>query len=235
MAYERRSQVGPWMSLQARASPTLGPRQSPALSPADRTEPSAPRRGAARAGLRAGARGAPGWASEVETATHAPVEVPLWLCPQLSFHTYPAGARPGDLNAALRSGQAVGGRRKLVMSRPPRLGEGYDVQYRGRGVACAGGGQERLSDALGAAVSQAAASPRGGGQPGSALGARSPLGEEPVEELRTAAAEVTMAPAWGAVGYLGVGSVEDAGGNLLQADGVGCGMEEVVEDWLTAP
>ena len=44
------------------------------------------------------------WLSYAETATHLPAQVPIWLCPRLSFYTYP-DVEPRELNALLRRGR----------------------------------------------------------------------------------------------------------------------------------
>jgi len=236
-----------WASPQLgpQASPVLGPRASPSLGPCARSPVLAPRSGEAVA-RHAAPEDAPGgtpgssepskWLSSVEMSTHVPMEVPLWLSPQLSFHSYPANVPRSELNTALRAGQAIPGRRRIVVSRPERPGEG--VRY--DGGANSPGREERLSrlfgGALGAAVDDvpasttvAAAPPRGltaaAAGAASAATAGSSTGRMP--------AAVAVGPAWGAISEQHLGGFA-TGGSLEQVDGIGTGLEEVEEDWLKA-
>ncbi|CAE8616596.1 unnamed protein product [Polarella glacialis] len=256
------SQASPRLGSQA--SPVLGPRASPILGP--RSPPLGPRSAspapsALPGGLlfseelpsavaTASSSTEPSkWLSSVEMATHVPMEVPIWICPQLSFHAYPAGLPRAELNAMLREGRPIPGRRKIPVSRPERPGDG--VRY-GGGTPSADAEEQlsRLFDgALGAAVddarwlpsgrgsarSQAAGSirtdesvavtARDGGQPSAVSG---------TESQRSAS--LAVAPAWGSIAnaHLASGTTAAADMSLLQMDGVGGGLEEVEEDWLKA-
>lgn len=161
-------------------------------------------------------------------ATHVPAEVPLWLCPQLTFYTYPPSLSKADLNAMLRADRPVPHRRRVPISRPERPGDG--VRY--DGGAASPDSEERLSrlfgGALGAAVDdvtavgRSQASAQGAGSGGRAPGRGG-------AQRRT----MTVAPAWGIVADAHLG--DDAGSSTLaQPDGVGGGLEEVEEDWLKA-
>lgn len=236
-------------TLAPRPSPTLGPR--PSFSPGPRSPllgPSASgpftdeglQAGAgaaasssAAAGLSSGAAGGGAgtaaatepskWLSSVELATHVPREVPLWLCPQLSFYAYPPGVAQHELNAALRSGLAPPGRRRIQITRPERPGDG--VRY--DGGASSPGYEEKLSRLFGGAL-------------GTSVGEALPEAAEDIDIAIPAfrsprgGGSVCVAPAWGFLGeqHLEAGGLE---GSFEQADG-GAGvagrLEEVEEDWL---
>mmetsp|Transcript_82943 Transcript_82943/g.231354 ORF Transcript_82943/g.231354 Transcript_82943/m.231354 type:complete len:886 (-) Transcript_82943:97-2754(-) len=225
--------TGSWQ--QPWASPQLGPRRS--LSPpahAAHEEPADTQR----------------WLSQVETSTHVPVEVPVWLCPQLSFHTYPSTSSADELNAALRTGAEIPGRARVAVKRPERPGEG--VRY---GAASALG-EERLSQlfggAIGAALDDAPATAPSVPSSGSAA-ARSTMANEDVcggggemesqlgcqaatSPARRAVPVVAIAPAWGAIAEQRPLDEDDecGGPNLAQVDGIGTGLDDVEEDWLQA-
>ncbi|CAK9076746.1 unnamed protein product [Durusdinium trenchii] len=54
------------------------------------------------------------WLAEAETATQLPLEVPLWMSPQLRFYAYPSDLPPERLNAQLRRGLAPPPSRRAV-------------------------------------------------------------------------------------------------------------------------
>lgn len=189
------------------------------------------------------------WLAQVETVTSVPSEVPLWLCPQLSFHAYPETLPHGELNRRLRAGQLVDGRRRIEVIRPERPGEG--VRYDGASLP----GDERLSllfgGALGAAVDDSSGSVAvfaGAPVPGAAASGVWRPGEQPFGDcgvLGTDAAgfggggrassgpSVTVAPAWGSLAGDG-NRTPGASGSLAQPDGIGDGLEDLEEDWLHA-
>lgn len=117
------------------------------------------------------------WLSQVETATHAPMEVPIWHCPQLSFHTYPDSMRGQDINDALRAGATIAGCKTISVSRPERASD--QVHY---------DGAESLSGALGTAVDEDRCErpARPAARPGP-TGTRAPP-------------SLIVAPAWGNIG-----------------------------------
>lgn len=153
------------------------------------------------------------WSSQIETATHVPMEVALWLSPQLSFYSYPASVRSCELNRALRAGEAVPDCKRIAVSRPERLGD--RIHYFGAPAPS----EERLSElfggALGAAVDDA------------------PQPTAPVATSRRR--ELAVAPAWGSIGDPHALASGACGGSLEQADGIGPGLaEDLEEDWLRA-
>jgi len=225
--------------VSPRASPLLGPRPSPLLGPrtspllGSRSPTLGPRPSPDEPAGGGGAAETSKWLSSVETATHVPTEVPLWLCPQLSFHAYPTAIPTADLHTRLRSGRAVPGCRRIAISRLERPGD--TVQF--DGSSASPGREERLSrlvdGALGTAVndfrtaspSRVAARLSEGPRDGSLFEAgRPPTGM---------GAAVAVAPAWGVIADQHRGGLE-AGGSLEQVDGIGTGLEEVEEDWLKA-
>eukprot|EP00931_Biecheleriopsis_adriatica_P103219 TRINITY_DN78087_c0_g1_i1.p1 TRINITY_DN78087_c0_g1~~TRINITY_DN78087_c0_g1_i1.p1 ORF type:complete len:820 (-),score=159.99 TRINITY_DN78087_c0_g1_i1:115-2574(-) len=220
--------------LQAQASPRLGPAPGP-RSPQLGPRPGSP--GPAETAEDASSSGPSKWLSYAETATHVPVEVPIWMCPQLTFHTYPTAAERSDLKATLHWGRSVSGRRRICISRPERLG---------RAVRCDSGGasadaEEHLSrlvgGALGTAVdenvqlSRARASGLGREGAGKGLGASSP---EEDAELRPRASVTLPTEAWGQLADSSDASGQEVTAGLQQMDGIGACLEEVEEDWLKA-
>ncbi|CAK9110623.1 unnamed protein product [Durusdinium trenchii] len=93
------------------------------------------------------------WLAEAETATQLPLEVPLWMSPQLRFYAYPSDLPPERLNAQLRRGLAPPPSRRAV--------EITAVQ----GVPPTGWRNDECGEwlgALGAAVGSEVAAPREG-------------------------------------------------------------------------
>jgi len=225
--------------LRPRPSPLLGPRTSPLLgaSPGVRSPTLGPRTFPDEPAGGGGAAETSKWLSSVETATHVPTEVPLWLCPQLSFHAYPTAMPTADLRARLRSGRAVPGRRRIAISRLERPGD--SVQF--DGSSASPGREERLSrlvdGALGTAVydfrtaspARVRASPSDRPREGSTDASVLEVGQPPTGM----GAAVAVAPAWGVIADQYRGGHE-VGGSLEQVDGIGTGLEEVEEDWLKA-
>lgn len=208
---DRRSSptLGPHSNPMA-ASPRLGPRAaSPfarAASPFGRgSRAASPARGTSEDGSASSTAAEHSkWLSQVETATHVPMEVALWQCPQLLFHTYPTSADTADINEALRAGKNIAGCKTLEVSRPERPSD--RVQY----DAISDTSKEQLSMLfVGALGSTVDAGVREG--PSATGSRRGPA--------------VTLAPAWGAIG-------EHTGGSLEQIDGIGSGLEDLEEDWL---
>lgn len=227
--------ASPW--LGPRASPLLGPRASPflgsrAASPGPGVQAASPGPGeAVGAAGAAAAEDVQRWLSQVETSTHVPLEVPLWLCPQLSFHTYPDSVPAHELNEALRIGAApveAHCRRRVVVRRPDRPGD--RVRYDGVSRP----GEERLSELFGGALEAAV----GSGSLDAVTSSEAlqgfvsaPLGYAAGRALPA----VALAPAWGSIAeQLQFVEDDDAadGCNLAQVDGVGAGLEFVEEDWL---
>lgn len=190
--------------LSSQASPTLGPKDlrapSPEAAPRVFEEPSK-------------------WLSAVEMATHVPVEVPLWLCPQLSFFAYPVAMPRGQLCTALREGQCVPGRRRLLISRPERPGDGvrYDA------FASSPGAEERLSRLFGGALGASLGAPQG----------NSAVTEGPRRSLQASAsvraASISVGSAWGAIQEQHLTHQGDL--SLEQPHGIGSALD-VEEDWL---
>jgi len=226
--------AGAWYSptLRPQSSPSLGPRPAPSVSPA--SSPALGPRASPLASPGLGPRASPPaspllcsprssgskedsssfgtetqkWLSHVETSTHVAAEVPVWISPQLSFHAYPSCSSAAELNTILREGGKVLGRRRLVISRPERLGDG--VRYANPQAA-----DGQLAGAFDGAI-------------GSAMG--EPLPETSrlaaVEQSKAAPA-MALAPAWGALG----GREEEGD---AQVEGIGDGLKDVEEDWLQA-
>lgn len=168
-------------------------------------------------------------------ATHVPVEVPLWLCPQLSFHTYLASAPCTEINAALRVGRRIAAKRTIPVRRPERPGD--DVRL--DGGSASPGSEERLSKALGAAVGAVPVI-----VPATSSSVASRGADDWLDSSNSVAmASVSVAPAWGAIAEQHRDG-RGASGNIFfehtfehsleQADGVGSGLETVEEDWLKA-
>lgn len=172
------------------------------------------------------------WLSQVELKTHVPREVPLWLCPQLTFHTYSADALSEEVNAELRSGGVPANRRRVAITRQERPEDG--VQYNGTPVS-----DERLSRLFGGALDARV------GEGEAVVGGSSVAAPQQQAQARPAAVRtppfrpapgggsLSLAPAWGALGgtqHLG-SSFE---GSLEPLNGVTDGLEVVEEDWLKA-
>jgi len=258
--------------LGPRASPSLGPRPSPAspllgprspgLAPCQPGSPPPPEEGTGGAAA-APAQGqgcggeASRWLQHVELTTHMPTDVPVWLCPSLSFHAYSSGLASAQLNAALRAGRAPPGRRRLAVTRLERPGDSvsYDGGSSPADFSHLFGGA--LGASVGAPVAAAAPSASAPSSPTSAecrpvasgpafdgpkLGASTTkkVGKAGQKAVARAAAgggggsggSITVGPAWGSLGeqHLDAGDRESS---LLQADGVGA-LEDVDEDWVKA-
>jgi len=215
--------------LGPRASPAMGPAGSPRLGP----RPASPSL-LAPLGLSGIApedsllNGPSKWLSAAETATHVPTEVPIWICPQLSFHAYPAATKRSELKAALRHGRAVTGRRKICISRPERPGDA--VRYDG-GTPSADG-EERLSRLFGGALGAMMDEPPGPCTTTDKAGA-SEGGEASIPVQSRPQASVVVSEAWGQLHSSKTANGEEKA-SLLQMDGVGACLEEVEEDWLKA-
>ncbi|CAE7520969.1 ATG18G [Symbiodinium natans] len=135
---------GPSSPREARGSQRASPRQAADLSPATTTRSTRSDEGVSK------------WLAFAETATHLPIQIPLWLCPQLRIFAYPDTSRD-ELNASLRAGQMVPGRREMEISRSEHPGE--TVLYHSQ--AAAGDELRQLfGGALGAAVDEASAGPQ---------------------------------------------------------------------------
>lgn len=149
------------------------------------------------------------WLSQVETATHMPVDVPLWMCPQLSFCLHPQTEGTSDvINARLRRGEALLGS-AVSISRPAHPSVRYDSMQ----------DEEQLSRLIGGAM---------GGQTVARASVSASSRNFPPADAQVSGRTVTLAPAWGAIGNDAVGS------SLEQVDGVGMGLEHVQEDWVKA-
>lgn len=158
------------------------------------------------------------WLSAVEMATHVPLEVPLWLCPQLKFFAYPADMPNDEICAALREGRAVEGRRRIHISRPSRDGVRYDMD------SSSPGAEDRLSRLFGGALGATMEEPhQAEGARGGSRATAAPKGQ----------AVLSVGSAWGAISEQHLGSVV-GDLSLEQPDGTGSGLEEVDEDWLKA-
>eukprot|EP00933_Yihiella_yeosuensis_P052309 TRINITY_DN50341_c0_g1_i1.p1 TRINITY_DN50341_c0_g1~~TRINITY_DN50341_c0_g1_i1.p1 ORF type:complete len:514 (-),score=85.73 TRINITY_DN50341_c0_g1_i1:59-1423(-) len=233
--------------LMPQASPGLGPRSPPLVpsrpgSPPQIEELKLPPSGVgSRPGGANAAAAASKWLSAAEMASHVPPEVPIWLCPQLSFHAYPADQTRADLNASLRDGRQVPGRKRIAVSRPTRPGD--SVRYDGGSPSA--DNEERLSQlfggALGAAVDDGIplSAPKPGriSQESPANGAHCSVQPSRTDGGRLSVPTVAVGQAWGSIGPkpLQAGAsldVEEM--NLQQNDGVGSVLEEVEEDWLKA-
>lgn len=227
--------VGPSEGLRA-ASPMLGPRDaSPGPGHGLGPQAASPRTSIRAASPSYDSSGdCPGpeanpWLSQVETATHVPVDVPLWLCPQLSFRFHNSDASPSELNAALRSGQVPPGSRRIAVSRPERPSDG--VRYDGASAPS----EERLSQLIGGALSAAQSAPAASrvSGPSSQLSSAQAASSGGFAPASRSGAVVTVGEAWGAIGEQGdPGALEHT--SLEQVDGIGVGLEHVDEDWVKA-
>ncbi|CAE7641260.1 ATG18H [Symbiodinium microadriaticum] len=154
--------------LSARDGETTSARSGPPRSGAASASAASPRRGSPRHGsdLSPAAttrsdEGVSKWLAFAETATHVSTQVPLWLCPQLRVFAYPPDVNRDHLNASLRAGEMVPGRREIEISRSEHPSE--TVLYHGE-TASGDDLRQLFGGALGAAVgeesSQALARPR---------------------------------------------------------------------------
>jgi len=93
------------------------------------------------------------WLSSVELTTHAPRDVPLWLCPQLSFFTYPGNVSANAVNAQIRSGCLLLGRKSMPVARVEQPGEvvSYNIGT-SQSIDC----EEHLARHLGGALGSSA-------------------------------------------------------------------------------
>lgn len=223
--------AGQWTNLSTpkQRSPLLGPRPgSPPptdlqLGPAAATALAQLGGGPPRSSTAAGSSEPSRWLSSVELKTHVPREVPLWLCPQLTFRTYSSDIPAGELNADLRAGRAPANRRTVTITRE-RAGDG--VRYDG-----APDSEERLSrlvGALGARVGEGCS----GGYPSTAQLQAPVAVRTPPFRAAPGGGSVCLAPAWGALGSQRLDA--DFEGSLEPLDGVTDGFEVVEEDWLKA-
>lgn len=233
------SPAGPSEGLRA-ASPMMGPR---AASPGP-SQGLGPLAASPRSSIRAASPSydsggdGPGpeanpWLSQVETATHVPVEVPLWLSPQLSFRFHSSDASPAEINAAVRAGRVLPGSRRIAVSRPERPSDG--VRYEGASAPS----EERLSQLIGGALSTAqnmpqntpaASCPSG---PSPQHSSARPVSSGGFAPAIRSGAVVTVGEAWGAIGEPS-GEPGALDTSLEQVDGIGVGLEHVDEDWVKA-
>eukprot|EP00930_Biecheleria_cincta_P031954 TRINITY_DN22167_c0_g1_i1.p1 TRINITY_DN22167_c0_g1~~TRINITY_DN22167_c0_g1_i1.p1 ORF type:complete len:829 (+),score=116.26 TRINITY_DN22167_c0_g1_i1:241-2727(+) len=171
------------------------------------------------------------WLAFAETATHMPVEVPIWMCPQLSFHAYPSSTPRSELKVMLRQGRQASGRKRISITRPDRPGD--TVRY--DGGASSADAEERLSrlfgGALGTAMDQGPL-PMAERNDCKNLNAASASSSKDFPEPRPNAT-VIVAEAWGQLAYSSAtpATVE---ANLQPMDGIGACLEEVEDDWLKA-
>lgn len=251
-------QPGPRLTRLGPRSSSVGPRAaSPGSTRAPRSPALAASSTAAASGARRDSLGAPGasttgttgaavaggggaestrWLSQVETATHVPMEVTVWCSPQLSFETYPAAVCGEEVNASLRYGMRISGCTPLAVSRPELPSDRVHYGSRGPGDLEDGRLSELVVGALGSTVGSVAAGagasgsiegvtlgpPQDGGAPSRTHGWESPGGAPGRRQPA-----LTMAPPWGAIG-------QQEGGTLEQCHGIGTGLEDVEEDWLKA-
>jgi len=115
----------PWGSprMSPAASPRIGPSASPLMGPwaSPILGPQTPQR--SHVGSRADESVASSkWIAQVEMTTCRAKEVPVWLCPQLTFHSYPP-LPCAEINESLRAGEALPGKR-IAVSRRQQPGDG---------------------------------------------------------------------------------------------------------------
>lgn len=171
------------------------------------------------------------WLAFAETATHVPVEVPIWMCPQLSFHAYPSSTPRSELKVMLRQGGLAPGRKRISISRPGRPGD--TVRY--DGGASSSDAEERLSRLFGGALGTAMDEgplPTAERDACKKLTAASASSSKTFPEPRPNAT-VTVADAWGQLAYSSAAPATIQA-NLQPMDGTGACLEEVEDDWLKA-
>eukprot|EP00929_Paragymnodinium_shiwhaense_P038862 TRINITY_DN20479_c0_g1_i1.p1 TRINITY_DN20479_c0_g1~~TRINITY_DN20479_c0_g1_i1.p1 ORF type:complete len:789 (-),score=122.29 TRINITY_DN20479_c0_g1_i1:709-3075(-) len=171
------------------------------------------------------------WLSQAETATHAPLDVPLWLCPLLSFHTFAETLPRHEINSTLRAGCEVPRRTKLCIKRPERLAEA--VRYDGVSAP----GEERLSELFGGAIQAAvhASSSRTATTPygrdrcgslshGSVLAGATSAGGPPDKPRGS----VSLVPAWG--------TIDGVASHISEAEPevelLGPPIDSIDDDWI---